>query len=392
MAEQRKVVTPEPENSETPLDSVRSWVTPTRLFFVRNHFAVPTLDLATWRLRVEGRVKQRRAWTWDELNELPERTVFATVECAGNGRSFLAERQAGVQWGAGAVGHAEWTGVPLAVVLERAGLEADACEVLFEGADVGTEPDHPEPMHFERSLPLSKALHPDTLLAYRMNGELLDASHGHPLRLFVPGWYGVASVKWLQRVEVINRPFRGYFQSVKYTVRRRTERGLETEVVGPMVPKSEVIRPRHNAVLGVGGNRVFGVAWAGEDAVSQVQVSTNGGATWHDATLLGPQARYSWTLWEYLWEAESPGEHTILVRATSSQGRTQPEAHDPLNGGYRIHHTRPVCVCIPAGHRAADAADAADAHTILYDMNAYAEENRQRPLDVEMEFSAGEGI
>jgi hypothetical protein len=223
-----------------------------------------------------------------------------------------------------------------------------------------------------------------------MNGELLDATHGHPLRLFVPGWYGVASVKWLQRVEVINTPFRGYFQSVKYTVRRRTERGLETEVVGPMVPKSEVIRPRPNDVLALGGNRVFGVAWAGEDPVSQVQVSTNGGATWHDATLLGPQARYSWTLWEYLWEAESPGEHTILVRATSSQGRTQPEGHDPLSGGYLIHHTRPVCVRVAAGRRAA--ADYADAHTMLYDMNAYAEENRQRPLDVEMEFSAGEGI
>jgi DMSO/TMAO reductase YedYZ molybdopterin-dependent catalytic subunit len=389
MAEKRKVVTAQPENSETPLEGVRSWVTPTRLFFVRNHFAVPSLDLATWRLHVEGRVKQHRAWTWDELNELPERTVFATVECAGNGRSFLAPRQAGVQWGAGAVGHAEWTGVPLAVVLERSGLEPDACEVLFEGADVGTEPDHPGPMHFQRSLPLAKALHPDTLLATRMNGELLDAAHGHPLRLFVPGWYGVASVKWLQRIEVIDRPFRGYFQSVKYTVRRRTEHGLETEVVGPMVPKSEVIRPRPDDVLGLGGNRVFGVAWAGEEPVSRVQVSTDGGAAWHDATLLGPQAGYSWTLWEYLWEAESPGEHAILVRATSAQGRTQPEAHDPLNGGYLIHHTRPVCVRVAAGRRAADYADA---HTLMYDMNAYAEENRQRPLDVEMEFSAGEGI
>jgi DMSO/TMAO reductase YedYZ molybdopterin-dependent catalytic subunit len=389
MAEQRKVVTTEPENSETPLEGVRSWVTPTRLFFVRNHFAVPSLDLAAWRLRVEGRVKQRRAWTWDELNELPERTVFATVECAGNGRSFLAPRQAGVQWGAGAVGHAEWTGVPLAVVLERSGLEPDACEVLFEGADAGTEPDHPEPMHFQRSLPLAKALHPDTLLATRMNGELLDASHGHPLRLFVPGWYGVASVKWLRRIEVIDTPFRGYFQSVKYTVRRRTAHGLETEVVGPMVPKSEVIRPRPDDVLGLGGNRVFGVAWAGEDPVSRVEVSTDGGAAWHDATLLGPRAGYSWTLWEYLWEAEAPGEHTILVRATSAQGRTQPEAHDPLNGGYLIHHTRPVCVRVAAGRRAADSADV---HTLMYDMNAYAEENRRLPLDVEMEFSAGEGI
>jgi hypothetical protein len=172
-------------------------------------------------------------------------------------------------------------------------------------------------------------------------------------------------------------------------VQRRTERGLETEVVGPMVPKSEVIRPRPNDVLGLGGNRVFGVAWAGEDTVSQVQVSVNGGATWHDATLIGPQSGYSWTLWEYLWEAESPGEHAILVRATSSQGRMQPEAHDPLNGGYLIHHMRPVCVRVAAGRRDADFADA---HTIWYDMNAYAEENRRLPLDVEMEFSAGEGI
>ncbi|HWY87337.1 MAG TPA: molybdopterin-dependent oxidoreductase, partial [Gemmataceae bacterium] len=237
MAEQRKVVTAVPENSETPLDSVRSWVTPTRLFFVRNHFTMPLLEAETWRLAVEGCVKRRQVWTLDEVTDLPERTVFATVECAGNGRSFLTQRAAGVQWGAGAVGHAEWTGVPLKLVLERSGLEADALEVLFEGADVGTEPDHPEPMPFQRSLPLAKALHPDTLLAYRMNGELLQPSHGFPLRLFVPGWYGVASVKWLDRIEAIASPFRGYFQSTKYTVKRPGRQGLETEVVGPMTVK-----------------------------------------------------------------------------------------------------------------------------------------------------------
>ena len=389
MAEQRRVVTAAPENSETPLDSVRSWVTPTRLFFVRNHFAVPALDVATWRLSVEGCVRQRRVWTWDELMDLPERTVFATVECAGNGRSFLAERQAGVQWGAGAVGHAEWTGVPLKLVLERSGLEPDAVEVLFEGADVGTEPDHPAPMPFARSLPLSKALHPDTLLANRMNGEVLDPNHGYPLRLFAPGWYGVASVKWLRRIEVVNKPFRGYFQSVKYTVQRRTERGLETEVVGPMMPKSEIIRPRDGDVLGLDGNRFFGAAWAGEDSVSRVDVSTDGGATWFGATLMGPQAPFSWTLWEYLWEADSPGEHTVLVRATSSGGRVQPADHDPFYGGYLIHHSRPLSLRVAAFHRAADYAHA---QTIMYDMNAYAEENMRLPLDVEMEFSAGEGI
>src|SRR5256886_3349563 len=154
MPEQRKIVTAAPENSETPLEAVRGWVTPTRLFFVRNHFPVPTLDVASWRLSVEGRVKHRRDWTWDQLMELPQRSVFATVECAGNGRSFLAERAAGVQWGAGAIGHAEWTGVPVAAVLERVGLRPGAVEVLFEGADRGTEADHPEPMNFARSLPV----------------------------------------------------------------------------------------------------------------------------------------------------------------------------------------------------------------------------------------------
>jgi DMSO/TMAO reductase YedYZ molybdopterin-dependent catalytic subunit len=389
MAEQRRFVTAAPENSETPLDGVRSWVTPTRLFFVRNHFTVPTVDLTTWRLTVEGRVKQRRAWTWEDLMDLPERTVFATVECAGNGRSFLAPRQAGVQWGAGAVGHAEWTGVPLKLVLDRSGLEPDAVEVLFEGADVGTESDHPEPMPFERSLPLAKALHPDTLLAFRMNGEILDPNHGYPLRLFVPGWYGVASVKWLRRIEVLSIPFRGYFQSVKYTVKRRSARGLETEVVGPMMPKSEIIRPRAGDVLGLGGNRLFGAAWAGEDSVSRVEVSTDAGACWRDASLIGPQAPYSWTLWEYSWEADAPGDYTILVRATSSGGRVQPSEHDTLNGGYLIHHCRPLCLRVAANRFAAGIVNA---ETILYDMNAHAEEKMRLPLDVAMEFSFGEGI
>ena len=389
MLEQRKVVTAVPENSETPLEGVRSWVTPTRLFFVRNHFPVPVIDQATWRLRIEGCVRNRREWTWDELLRLPERTVFATVECAGNGRSFLQERVHGVQWGAGAVGHAEWTGVPLRLVLEQSGVKPETIEILFEGADVGSEPDHPEPMRFARSLPLEKALHPDTLLAFRMNGELLDPLHGFPLRLFVPGWYGVASVKWLDRIEAITQPYHGYFQSTKYTVQRRGAKGLETEIVGPMMVKTEMIRPRAGDQLGVGCNRLFGVAWAGEDAVSRVEVSTDGGESWMEADLIGPQAAYSWTLWEYLWEVENPGDYDLLVRATSARGGVQPVEHDLLNGGYLIHHSRPTPVRVAAARRQAHAADVS---TLVWDMNAYAEENYRLPLDVELEFMAGEGI
>jgi DMSO/TMAO reductase YedYZ molybdopterin-dependent catalytic subunit len=388
--EERKVVTSFPENSETPLECIQGWVTPNRLFFVRNHFEVPRVDANAWRLSVGGLVRRPAEWTWQELAALPQRSAFATVECAGNGRSFLQARQAGVQWGAGAIGHAEWTGVPLSLVLEKAGIQPGAVEVLFEGADRGSEPDHPEPMSFARSLPLAKAMHRDTLLVLRMNGELLSPNHGWPLRLFVPGWYGVASVKWLRRIEVIDRPFRGYFQNNKYTVQRQVGERTETVVVGAMAVKSEIIRPQAGAVLGRGTNRIFGVAWAGEEAVARVEVNTDGGRNWERAEILGACAPYCWTLWEYLWEVAEPGEYDLMVRATSTSGRTQPVEHDTLLGGYMIHHPRAIPVRVAPGPRVH--ATPAELPDLLYDMNAYAEENMSRPLDVEMEFTGGEGI
>jgi DMSO/TMAO reductase YedYZ molybdopterin-dependent catalytic subunit len=389
--EERRVVTSFPENSETPLEAVHGWVTPNRLFFIRNHFAVPTVDRARWKLRLGGLVEHPVEIGLDELLAMPQRSVFATVECAGNGRSFLSERQPGVQWGAGAIGQAEWTGVPVSAVLERAGLRRGAVEVLFEGADRGSEPDHPQAMAFARSLPLAKAMDRDTLLALRMNGELLTTDHGAPVRLFVPGWYGVASVKWLTRLEVLDQPFRGYYQSVKYTVQRRAASGgTETVVVGPMEVKAEIVRPSDGEMLGVGTNRLFGLAWAGEEAVDRIEVSTDAGETWSPADLLTPPGRYCWTLWEYLWEVVREGEHTLLSRAVSASGRVQPVQHDPLNGGYLIHHSRPRVVRIAAAQRAS--AGHADLSTLLYDMNAFAEENLRLPLDVELEFSGGAGI
>lgn len=389
-AEGRRMVTAAPENSEMLLEDVHSWVTPNRLFFVRNHFDEPAIDPGSWRLRVGGRVRRPREWTMPDLLALPQRSVFATVECAGNGRSLLAAPMPGVPWGAGAIGHAEWTGVPLAVVLEQAGLEPEALEIVFEGADRGAEADHPQPMHFARSLTLEKALDPDTLLVHRMNGEPLRPNHGFPLRLFVPGWYGVASVKWLRRIEAIDHAFQGYYQTVKYTVKRRGGRGTVSEVVGPMAVKSEIIRPAGGAALGLGTNRLFGVAWAGEEAVAGVDVSVDGGRTWSPAELIGPRAKYSWNMWEYLWEVAEPGDFEILSRAISTGGRIQPIQHDALNGGYLIHHSRPVRVRVEA--RQHILAGRADPETLLYDMNAYAERTRRMALDVELEFSAGEGI
>lgn len=390
MAEQRRVVTAAPENSETPLENLRSWVTPTPWFFVRNHFDVPPPVTPSWRLQVHGRVERPIEWTLEELPALPERTVFCTLECAGNGRSFLQTRVPGVQWGAGAIGHAEWTGVPVRLLLEKAGIRPDAVEVVFWGADRGCEADHPEPMYFARALPLDKSLDADTLLATRMNGEILNAVHGYPIRLIAPGWYGVASVKWLTRIEVIDRPFDGYYQTKKYVVQRSTKNGTETIPVGAMAVKSEILRPASGAVLGVGTNRLFGVAWAGETAVASVEVSTDGGQNWIAAELLGPRAPYSWTLWEYLWEVADPGEYSFLSRAVSADGRMQPTEHDSLLGGYMIHFSRSIRVQVEKARRSHETW--ADADTLLYDMNAFAEENTRFPLDVEMEFAGGEGI
>lgn len=390
MPEQRKIVTATPENSETPLDQVRGWVTPNSLFFVRNHFNPPKIDAATWRLRVEGCVQRVIEWSLDDLLKLPERSVFATVECAGNGRSFLAQRVPGVPWGAGAIGHAEWTGVPVRALLERSGLTASAIDILFEGADQGTEPDHPEVMPFARSLPLDKAIHPDTLLATRMNGELLNEVHGAPLRLFVPGWYGVASVKWLKRIVALDKPFRGYFQTTKYTTHRKANAGTETVIVGPMAVKSEIIRPKSGDLLGIGGNRVVGLAWAGEEAVAKVEVSTDSGRSWMKAELMGPQAPYSWTLWEYLWEIAEPGDHSLMARTTSTGGRVQPMEYDPLNLGYQIDFCRPVPVRVAAATRTY--AEIGNPDALLFDINSYAEENMRLPLDVEAQYSGGGGI
>jgi hypothetical protein len=234
-------------------------------------------------------------------------------------------------------------------------------------------------------------MHPDTLLATHMNGEPLEPIHGYPVRLFVPGWYGVASVKWLSRIEVLDRVFDGYFQTVKYTVQRATARGaIETVVLGPMAVKSEIIRPRSGERLGVGANRVAGIAWAGEEPIERVEVSADGGRTWNLAALVGPRAAYSWTLWEYMWHVDQPGNYSLLARATSASGQVQPVQHDPLNGGYVIHHSRPTEIEVTAAR--APKAMLGEPETLLYDMNAFSEENMRLPLDIELEYEVGAGI
>ncbi len=216
----RIVRSEDPLNLEMPFERLDSFITPIESFYVRTHFPIPAIDRDAWWLHVEGEVEKPFAINYEELLELESRTIPATLECAGNNRNFLEPKIKGVQWGLGAVGTAEWTGVALSILLDRAELKPEACEVIFEGADGGRLDDPKAPpgeLKFARSIPVSKA-HTAVLLAYKMNDADLPPQHGFPLRAIVPGWYAMASIKWLQRIIITDQPFTGYYQTMDYSL------------------------------------------------------------------------------------------------------------------------------------------------------------------------------
>jgi DMSO/TMAO reductase YedYZ molybdopterin-dependent catalytic subunit len=345
----------EPENLEYPFSTLDSFITPTDRFYVRSHFAVPEIELKTWRLRVEGAVSRPLDLTLDQLRQLPERKLPVTLECAGNGRVYLTPAARGVQWETGAVGTAEWTGVSLASVLELARVRPEAVEVILEGADSGEIREPPRPVgaiRFARSLPLQKARHPDTLLAYQMNDAELLPAHGFPLRAVVPGWYGMASIKWLSRIIVSEQPFQGYYQTIDYAIWETKEPAPDGTTdplprrtpITEMQVKATIARPVQKEMLPANKSyRVFGAAWAGEAEVTRVEVSADGGKTWAVANLAGKPARYCWRLWEIGWQTpEQPGRYTLVARATDSKGRVQPARRNANRENYMINHLIPV--------------------------------------------------
>lgn len=339
----------QPENLEFLFSTLDSFLTPNNRFYVRNHFPVPKQDVSTWRLRVEGAVARPLELSFAELLAMQARTAPATLECAGNSRIFLVPAVRGVQWEAGAVSNAAWTGVPLAAVLERAGVQPNAVEVVLEGADRGEIAEGPKPagpINYARSLPLRRALDPSTLLAYRMNDQELPAAHGYPLRAVVPGWYGMASVKWLARVVVTDRPFDGYYQTIDYSYWER-QNGLPVlRPLGEMQTKALIARPAMSEAVRAGtAYRMHGAAWTGDSEVTKVEVSTDGGQQWADARLIDAPVRYAWRRWEYEWRTPpQAGRYTLMARATDARGRTQPLKHDPDYGTYVIRHILPVDV------------------------------------------------
>jgi DMSO/TMAO reductase YedYZ molybdopterin-dependent catalytic subunit len=344
----RIVRSEDPLNLEMPFETVENFITPTESFYVRTHFPIPKIDRDAWWLHVEGEVEKPFAINYEELVELQSVTIPVTLECAGNNRNFLEPKVKGVQWGLGAVGTAEWTGVPLSALLDRALVRAQAREIILEGADGGILEDPKSPpgeLKFARSIPLSKA-RADVLLAYKMNGSDLPPEHGFPLRAVVPGWYAMASVKWLQRIVVTDQPFTGYYQTMDYAYWKRLGDIAELTPLTQMHIKAEIAKPAQGDNVPANSNvRVHGAAWTSDGEILKVELSTDGGSTWNEANLLGESKSNAWRFWEFEWKTPStPGKQTLVARATDSRGQTQPVRRDPDRGTYMITHLLPISV------------------------------------------------
>jgi len=331
-----------PLNLEMPFETLEGFLTPTESFYVRTHFPIPSIDKDAWWLRIEGEVENSFAINYEELLELESVTIPATLECAGNNRSLLEPKVKGVQWGLGAVGTAEWSGVPLSILLDRAGVKANGSEVILEGADGGMLEDPKSPpgeLKFARSTPVAKA-RADVLLAYKMNGRELPPEHGFPVRAIVPGWYAMASVKWLQRIIVTEQPFTGYYQTIDYAYWQRQKAIAELTPLTEMQVKAQIAEPAEGDVVPANSRvRVHGAAWTSNGEITKVELTTDGGATWTEAKLLGESKPNAWRLWEFNWQTPTaPGRQTLIARATDSLGRTQPVQRDHDRGTYMINH------------------------------------------------------
>lgn len=308
-----------PLNAETSLAHQAGVITPVSLFYHRNHFPFPSPPES---ISIGGDVRRPFTLSPAQLLELPSRTMLVTLECAGNGRMGLQPPAEGEPWAYGAVSTAEWTGVPLAAILERAGPAAATSEIVIAGADRGPLAAAGGEIAYVRSVPLRTALDGDMILAYAMNGEPLPAEHGGPCRLIVPGWYGMASVKWVERIEAVSAPFRGFYQADRYVM--PAEEGAMRPLT-TMGVRSVICRPGHGTRLPPGRWMVEGLAWSGEAPVVRVEVSENGGATWREAQLTSREERYAWRRWQCPWDLDRRGTARMRSRAVDAAGNGQPD-------------------------------------------------------------------
>jgi len=323
-----------PLNCETAIPAlIGGVVMPNARFYVRNHFQIPDLDGASFRLAVGGRVERPATLGMRDLQNMRSQTLVVTLECAGNGRALFDPAVPGEKWQFGAASTAEWTGVPLVEVLDRVGVPTSGRHVVFRGADVGLVEGRRESIRFERSLSIDDARDPDVLLAYAMNGEPLPKLHGYPLRLIVPRWYAVASVKWLTHVEIVEQPFTGHYQSEKYWYEWERDDGTVREPVGLLNVRALITEPEPNAAVQSGVLTIRGVAWSGAAPIARVDVCLGDGA-WQPARLVGERHRHSWQWWELITHVDRAGVTMLRARATDLAGRVQPEKAEWNRLGY----------------------------------------------------------
>jgi DMSO/TMAO reductase YedYZ molybdopterin-dependent catalytic subunit len=328
-----------------PLEALRYDLTPTGLHYLLIHFDIPTVDADSWRLEVTGDVERPLSLSLRDLLERPSVSLPVTMECAGNGRARLRPRPVSQPWLVEAIGTAEWTGTPLRGLLADAGVRDGVVEIVFTGADHGVQGEIEQ--DYARSLPLPEAERPEVMLAYAMNGRPLEPQHGAPVRLLVPGWYGMTSVKWLTRIEAVGTPFEGYQQAVSYRY-QRDDQDPGTRV-GRMRVRALMVPPGHPDFLTrrrfvtAGPVVLEGRAWSGHGPVERVEVGVDG--AWSDAALSAPVGEFAWRRWSYRWEA-APGEHVLSCRATDATGDRQP-LEQPWNYqgmGNNLVQTVPVTV------------------------------------------------
>jgi DMSO/TMAO reductase YedYZ molybdopterin-dependent catalytic subunit len=333
-----EIIRHDPFNAETPERALATDITPSAHAYVRTNFGVPVVAGAP-RIEVTGTVRRPLSLTMDALNELQQRTITATMECAGNDRLGMHPLPAGEPWRHGALSTVTWTGFALADVLQQAECAPDAVEVLFSAADAGSRDDADGRVRFARSLPVADALAADVLLAVEMNGEPLTPDHGAPVRLVVPGWYGMASVKWLTHIEVLRVPFAGYFQRERYVY----DDPSGVAPVDRMRVKSIITSPLDGAHS---GRRVAveGWAWSGNGAITAVEVCVDGGNAWQPAVLGASVSAHAWTPWHMVLELPRAGRIVLRSRATDASGAVQPDVIVWNRLGYGNNAIRQVVV------------------------------------------------
>ena len=334
-------------NHAMHLEGLRYDVTPPGMHYLVIHFDIPDADEATWTVDVDGLVDRPLTLSMDDLRARPAVTRPVTMECAGNGRALMPPRAESQPWLDGAIGNAEWTGTPLPGLLEEAGLRPDAVELVFTGADHGIQGEVEQ--DYQWGFALEDIVRDDVLLAYEMNGQPLPPQHGYPVRLLVPDWYGMCSVKWLTRITAVDEPFDG-FQLSAYQLRQDPDgpgtRVTRKAVRAMMVPPGFSDFPARHRFVDAGPQELIGRAWSGEGHVTRVEVSADGGETWSDADL-GPEpaSSSSWRAWSFDWNAE-PGEHELLVRATDETGSVQPLEAAWNYGGFMNNTAQRVGVLV----------------------------------------------